>query len=270
MADDLQPQEGQGDAGTGIFDPYLQAVPEDARDAVAGYLKDAEKNVNGRLAEAAELKKQWEPYQDLQDSLGAYDPEQLSQLLAWHQQVTASDEAFRQWLATEAQNAGLTLAEEQDLAEAEQTGELTREEVQQLIAQTAAERLSPIQEQLTNLEAEKAVDVEAQAIDDAFAEIQREHKLELSKDQKAVILDLGMPLAYDRQGNELAMGDSSWVKAGFDRWKDITTAGQRAFVEQKTQQPAPSLSAGATAAFKPTVSFGEANAQLRERLRQQS
>jgi hypothetical protein len=271
MPDDLQPQEGQGDAGSGIFDPYLQAVPEDARDAVAGYLKDAEKNVNGRIAQAAELEKTWAPFKDVQDTLTAYDPEQLSELLAWHQQVTSSDEAFKGWLQQASQEAGLTPAEKQELADAEQQGELTREEVQQLIQQTAEQRFAPIQEQLGQLEAEKAVDYEAQAIDQAFAAIQSENTgLELSKEQKAVILDLGMPLAYDKQGKELPMGDASWVKAGFDRWKEITAAGQRAFVEEKTRQPAQALTSGGTPALKPITSFGDANEALRERLRQQS
>jgi hypothetical protein len=35
---------------------YLSAVPEDAREYVTGYLKDAEKNVNSRLSEAAEIR----------------------------------------------------------------------------------------------------------------------------------------------------------------------------------------------------------------------
>lgn len=269
MADDLQPDTGQGDASSGIFDPYLQAVPEDARDVVAGYLKDAEKNVNGRLQQAAELEKTWEPYKDIQGTLAAYDPEQLSQLLAWHQQITADDGAFQAWIRQAATEAGLTLQEEQQLAAAEEHGELTREEVQQLIQQTAEQRMEPIQAQLSQLEAEKAVDYEAQAIDQAFAQIQSTSKLELSKDQKAVILDLGMPLAVDARGQELPMGDASWVQAGFDRWKEITAAGQRAFVEEKAAQPKGALTSGGTAALKPITGWGEANDALRERLRQQ-
>jgi hypothetical protein len=269
MPDDVQPDPGQGAQGTGIFDSYLQAVPEEHRETVTGYLKDAEKNVNERLQEAAKLKETWEPYQQV-ETLQAYPPEQLSELLAWHQQVTSSDEAFQQWLANAAKEAGLTPAEEQTLGDAEVQGELTREEIQQLIQQTAEERIAPIQERFQTLEAEKMVDTEAQSIDQAFAQIQRESKLELSKDQKAVILDLGMPLAVDARGNELPMGDASWVAKGFDRWKQITTEGQRAFVEDKASGPGTPISTGATAALKPITSFEDARGALRERLRQQS
>jgi hypothetical protein len=267
MPDPVQGQEPQGGEDTGgLFDSYLQAVPEDARETVASYLKDAEKNVNSRLSEAAELQKSFGAYKDV--DLSGYDPEDLSQLIAWHQQVTSSDEAYRTWLTEQAQEAGLTPAQEQELAQAEEQGELTREEVQDLIQKTAEERLSPVQEQLSNLEAEKAIDFEAQAIDQAFGAIQSEFKLELSKDQKAVILDLGMPLAVDAKGNELPMGDSSWVRKGFDRWKEITDTGNRTFVEQKAQMPSGSLTAGGTAALKPITSYEDANAAMRERLRQ--
>jgi hypothetical protein len=271
MPDDVQPGTGQGTEDTGSpYDSYLQSVPDEARGAAEQWFRDTSKGLDAKLQEAAELRQQWEPYKDVQGTLTSYDPEQLSQLLAWHQQVTSSDEAFQGWIKQAAEEAGLTLAEQQQLANAEEQGELTREEVQQLIQQTAEQRFAPIQEQLGQLEAEKAVEYETQAIDHAFAEIQTENKLELSKDQKAVILDLGMPLAFDAKGNELPMGDASWVKAGFDRWREITTAGQRAFVEQKATQPAQALSTGGSPALKPITSFEDANGALRERLRQQS
>ena len=267
MPDDLQPDEGQGDAGTpGIFDPYLSAVPEEARDAVAGYLKDAEKNVNGRLAEAAELQKSLGAYKDV--DLSGYEPEDLQQLLQWHQQVTSSDDTFKEWLRQSAEEAGLTPAQEDVLEDAEATGELSREEVQQLIQQTAEERMGPLQEEVTTFRQEKEVDTEASAIDQAFSELQSEFKLDLTKDQKAVIMDLGMPLAVDTKGNELPMGDASWIRGGFDRLQEITAQGQKAFVEEKAAQPGASLSAGGTAAMKPITSYADANAALRERLQQ--
>jgi DNA-binding transcriptional MerR regulator len=266
MPDDLQPDEGQGDAGTGIFDPYLSAVPEDARDAVAGYLKDAEKNVNGRLAEAAELQKSLGPYKDV--DLSGYDPETLQQLIAWHTQTTADPDAYRQFIEGEAKELGITPEEAEEVVQAEQDGEITREQIQAQIQQMAEERLSPVQEQLTALQEEKAVDAETQAIDQAFAQIASEFKLELTKDLRAQILDLGMAVAYDSKGNELPMGDASWVRKGFDRLKEIQDLGNRTFVEEKAQMPGGALTAGGTAKMKPITSYEDANDALRERLRQ--
>jgi hypothetical protein len=262
---------GQGGGDTpGIFDSYLQAVPEDARETVAGYLKDAEKNVNSRIESAANLEKTWAPFKEVQDTLTSYDPETLSELLAWHQQMAASPEAFSSWLAREAQAAGLTPAQEDALADAEQQGELTRDEVQKLVTEAAQSQVAPVQEKLDALEQDRQLGVEFAAIEQAFTALEREAGRKLSPEERAVIVDLGTPYSRDDKGNELPEGNASWIKAGFDRWKEIATAGQRAFVEDKTggQQPGAALATGGTAAFKPTTDYKSAGEQLRERLRQ--
>ena len=268
MPDDVQPQDGgQGaEATTGIFDTYLSAVPEDARETVASYLKDAEKNVNGRLEQAAALEKQFGSFKDV--DLSGYEPEDLSQLIAWHQQVTSSEDAFKAWLESAAAEAGLTQKQEDELDEAQATGELTREEIQNLIAQAADQRLNPVQEQLSSLEQEKAIDLEEKAIGLAFEEIQKEHKLDLSKDQREAVLRLGADFAYDEKGNDLPMGDASWVKKGFEDLQSITAGAQRAFVEEKAAAPAGGLATGGTPQAGPITDFKEAGDVLRERLRE--
>jgi hypothetical protein len=257
MPDDLQPDQGQGDAGGGLFDSYLQTVPEDGRETVESYLKDASRNVESRLQEAADLKKTWEPYQPVQDTLRAYDPEQLQELLAWHQQVTSSDEAYQRWLGNAAKEAGLTPAEEDALEAAEATGELTREEIQKIIADQAEQRVAPLQERLTQFETEQAINAEEQNIRTQLEQLQAQEKIQLSESQKAMVLDLGMN----------APGEN-WIKEGLDRFREITTEGQRTFVEQKTSQPSPTLTGGGAERFKPTTDWKEASEQARERLRQ--
>src|SRR5580692_10634926 len=129
MPEEVQPDLGQGpDESGGLFDSYLQTVPEDGRDTVAGYLKDASKQVESRLQDAAEIQKNLGPYQQV-ETLAQYTPEQLNELLAWHQQVTSNDDAFKSWLSNAAQEAGLTPAEESQLSEAEEVGDLTPEQV---------------------------------------------------------------------------------------------------------------------------------------------
>src|SRR6266849_3917357 len=98
MPEDIQP-DGQGVAEqeTGsIFDPYLQSVPEgwdtapqgSPREIVSNYLKDAEKNVNSKLQEAADLQKRFGDYKDI--DLSVVPPQQLSQVLEFVQQVGSS------------------------------------------------------------------------------------------------------------------------------------------------------------------------------------
>lgn len=270
MTDDVQPQqdEGQGAEATGIFDPYLQAVPEDAREAVAGYLKDAEKNVNGRLQEAADLEKRFGSFKDI--DLTAYDPEGLSQLIAWHQQISQNEDSFKEWVAATAEEMGLTKKEEDELAETVEEGELTREQIQQMIQEASQERLNPVQEQLTAIEQEKAIDLEEHAIGKAFEELQKEHNLDLSKEQRETILRLGADYAYNEKGEDLPMGDASWVKQGFEDLQKLLAGAQRDFINEKSGAPSQSLSVGGVPQAKPITSFEDANAAMRERLRQQT
>lgn len=262
--------EGQGadEAAGGLFDSYLQSVPEDQRETVGTYLRDASKNVEGRLQEAAEFRKQWEPFSQI-DGLSQYDPQQLSELLAWHQQVTSNPDAFQQWLAQAAKDAGLTPAEEQQLSELEQDGELSREQIEQLIQQQADQRLAPLQERLDQFESDQAVGQEETAIRQVFDEIEAEHNLNLTEQQKEIVMDLGMASAVDAKGQELPMGDASWVKKGFERFQAIASEAQRSFVDGKSQQPKPPISGGGVPATKGPRTFEEARQQAMGRLRQQ-
>jgi len=269
MAEDAQPVEGQGSEATGSpYDSYLQAVPDEAREAAEQWFRDTSKGLDAKLQEAAELRTKFGSYKDV--DLSNYDPETLNQLVTWHQQVSGDENAYRQFIESEAREMGLTPAEAEEVIAAEQDGEFTKEQAQQLAQQVAEERLAPIREELDGLQAEKATEVEFQAIEQAFAQIQVKLGRELSKEERADIIDLGMPLATNDKGEELPMGDASWVMGGFERLEGLHATGSRLFLEQKANTPGGSLSAGGTPQLKPITSFKDANEAMRERLRQQS
>jgi hypothetical protein len=252
MPDDLQPDSGQGDAGTGIFDSYLQNVPEEHREIVGSYLKDAEKNVNGRLEEAATLKSTWEPYQEV-EQLTQYDPKELAELLAWHEQVKQED-GYQRFVAEAAKELGLIEAQEQ-VEEAENPNA----DIEALIAAQAQAQVAPIQEKIQEWETERAIDTEDQNIKTELSRLEEESGVTLSKDQKAMVLDLG--INHEGQG--------SWVQVGFDRFRSMTAEAQKAFVQDKTTQPAVPLAAGGgSERLKPTTTFEQAAARTKERLRQ--
>jgi hypothetical protein len=258
MPDDTQPDEGQGggEATGSPYDSYLQSVPDGVREAGEAWFKDTAKGLDAKLQEAAELKKTWGPYQQV-DALSAYQPEQLSELLAWHQQVTGSPEAFQEWLANAAKEAGLTPQEEQNLEDAEASGELTREEVQKLIEDRSQAQLQPLQQQLEQLTEARAIDTTEAEIRDGFSRLEGEHKKKFSDEEKSAIMDLG--INEDR---------ADWLDYGFDRWTKMGALIQKAFVDDKTNAPGSPMSAGGSEAFKPTSDFKEAQQQARERWRQ--
>lgn len=258
MPDDVQPDEGQGDSGSGgsPYDSYLQDVPEQAREAAEAWFKDTSKGLDAKLQEAAALQKTWEPYKDALDP-SLYPPEQLSELLAWHQQVTANPEVYQAWLKEQAEAAGLTPAQADALETAEQEGDLTREEVQKLIEEQAEQRVAPLRDELTQFQTEQAVNAEEGKIRSRIDELQKEHSVTLTEAQKADVFELGA-----NDPNE------DWVKVGFDRYMAIAANAQKAFVNDKAKAPAPPMTGGGGEQFKPTTSFKEAEGQARERLRQ--
>lgn len=258
MPDDAQPAEGQGaEATESPYDSYLQTVPEGAREAAETWFRDTSKGLDAKLQEAAQFRQQWEPYQNV-ELLRSYEPEPLNELLAWHQQVTASPEAFKEWLQNAAREEGLTPAEEQQIAEeAMLDTEITPERIEQLIAEKAAERIAPLEERLQNWEIEKAVDAEDQSIRSEFDRLQSENDVQLTNEQKADIIDLG--INHEGQG--------SWIEHGFNRYRSMTSEAQKAFVEEKSNQPAAALTGGGTARLEPTRDWKQAEERTRERFR---
>lgn len=251
MPDDVQPQEGQGGEAPGIFDPYLQTVPEEHRETVGSYLKDAEKNVNQRLESAA----RWEPY-DKVELLKQYQPEEVDQLLQWHQAVR-TEEGYREFVANAAKELGLTPAEEEKLEEDLDTGELTQEQVAQIMDQRMAEHLSPLQDEVRELREERMIDAEEGNVRSQFDHIESESGISLTKEMKEKIILLGESLPGD-----------DWVKQGFQTYQKWAADIQKQFVTDKSTQPSAAMTSGGTPGWEPAKTFDEAAARTRERFAQ--
>ncbi len=259
MSDDAQTFEGQDTdtSGGGLFDSYLENVPTEHREVVTGFLQDADKNLKGRLEQAAQTEKQWAPYKDVDLSRFQSEPDTLSELLAWHQQVTQDDSAYEQWLDDAAHKAGYSKGEAEDLEQLEAEGELTREQVQQLVAERAAEQTAPLEQRLEAIESEKAIGGIEKEITSTFEAIEAEHKVKLTPEQRTIITDLGM----ENDGPD-------WLQTGYQRFREISAAAQRDFVDDKTKQPTPAVTTGGAATFKPTNSWDEAEKAALELARQ--
>ncbi len=273
MADDVQPQqdEGQGDGSEGgIFAPYLEAVPESwqsidqarsPRDTIAEYLKNAEKNVNERISKASEIEKTLGPYREFVEKRGKqYPPDVLDELAGWHEQTTATPEAFDAWFADLAKERGWTQQEaEEAVDDAVDSGEVSRDELQKLVAEQAQERVQPLEQRFSEWEEKQQIESTEADIRRDLAKLEADEGVKLTEAQQKRVLRLGMEDESE-----------DWVKHGFEEFREITTEGQRAFVADKTGTPGTPLGAGGVPAFTPTTDFKEASQQLRERLRQQS
>src|SRR4051812_42386476 len=108
--------DGQGQAGApdnpnGLY-PDLSGVPESVRAQVESLLKEYDGNVTRKFQEAAEYRKQWEPYGEL--GITDVDPTELSDLMAFRE-IASDPEAFKEWHQAIGEQLGLAPAMDDDL-----------------------------------------------------------------------------------------------------------------------------------------------------------
>lgn len=260
MPEDIQPAEGQGAVEQqegSIFDPYLQSVPEgwdqapqgSPRDIVSQYLKDAEKNVNSKLSEAADLQKRFGDYKDI--DLSSVPPQQLSQVIEFVNQVGSSPEAYQEWLRTEAEAAGLLQAQ-QEQVEPEQ-------DLEAYIQSRIEGALNPVQQQLAQYGDQFQANEQAQAqhemeshIESTLAQLESEHG-KLTDEQQEAVLALGEQV-----------DGPTWVQDGFAKYQALTGQAQASFVDGKANQPAPALRTGGQAAPQKPKTFADVREQALE------
>lgn len=97
------PAEGQGN--TAPYSEYLDKLPEDIRGDVEPVFQEWDSNVTKRFQEAADYKKQWEPFQDL--GLNDVPKEDVESLLALRDLAANDPEQFDTWLRETATERGL-------------------------------------------------------------------------------------------------------------------------------------------------------------------
>lgn len=131
----VETSEGQGQAP---YSEYLDRLPEEIRGDVEPIFKDWDSNVTKKFQEAAEFRKQWEPFQDL--GLTDVPREELESLIALRELAAESPEDFDRWLVETASERGLLEQMEQDSMEDPYQTE-----------DPLSEQLNPLQQQLQEL-----------------------------------------------------------------------------------------------------------------------
>ena len=97
-ADTAQPTTGQGDGGTSDapYAEYLNRIPEEYRGDVEPIFKEWDGNVTRRFQEAAEFRKQWEPF--AQTGISQMQPDEVQWALQVAEAAQNNPAALRQWL----------------------------------------------------------------------------------------------------------------------------------------------------------------------------
>jgi hypothetical protein len=235
----VQP-EGQGgeetQQGSGLYD--LESAPPEHRPFLEAELKKIEGNATKKFQEAAEYRKQWQPYEEL----GVTDvpPEQLQELLQLGQ-IAKDPEQFDNWLRYMAQERGILSQEgesPEDGAEEDDGEDIDlAEALQPLLEQMFEQRLGPLQQSLAQQQQEQAVSQANQQLDQEFEKLSQEFHLgELNGDQQHDIFALALPFAES--------GHEDPLRAGVERYLQITGQAQRSLVESKVDQPQAAVAGG--------------------------
>lgn len=275
----------QGVSDGGPFAAIYNAVPDEHREAVRAAAKEQERKISERFRQAAELEKQWSPFQDL--GLTEYEPEALQTALliadlfddpsANAERINA--EAFRELYDEVGQALGYTQAQ-QDPGQGD--GEPAQDDIPPW-AQSLQDQMRPILEAHERQEAERQqaeqqaqIEAAGEAFDQALAELVGEDDelmgLEAEIDgpdgsKVAVkpaqeLLD-GLAVALIAQG----ASPQDAAKLAHARVVALRNAIEESLVTSRLEQPKPAVREGGVGVrqSKPRT-FDEADAILAERL----
>lgn len=238
-------QSPAGDQGTaegtdsGLYN--LDSVAPEVREQLAPHLKAIEGNVTKKFQEAADYRKQWEPYEET--GIKDLDPESLKGLLEFAQMAN-DPEQFSQWW----QKAG----EEMDLFNKDEGEEdlgfedLSQEKINELISEQVAERLSPIEQSLAQQE---QASKEAQAneeINQEMNSIRGENAALFKGDEKAQkkVEERVAQLAFS-YSDDNSLSAAEMIRKGFEDYQEMIGQGEKGLFDQKANQPGTPEGAGA-------------------------
>lgn len=225
----------QGAEGTdsGLYD--LDSVDPEIRDQLQPHLKAIEANATKKFQEAAEYRKGWQPYEEL--GLRDMDPQGLKQLLEFAQ-LTQDPDQFDQWLKVAAEERGLLNGESDDL-DLEDPDELSSEKVQELIEKQVAEKLSPIEQSLTQQQEAAKVEQANSEISDALEAIKADNSslFEGKKpEEQEEVTNAIVRLAYTHS-DDSSLSVEEMIQKGFEEYKGFIGQGEKALFDDKSKQP---------------------------------
>lgn len=254
--------ESQGaSAPEGLYGEVLQAIPEHLRDAVEPHLKQWSGTVNQKFREAADYRKQWEPYEEL--GLTDVPPEQLQELLGLHQLAQDPDK-FGEWLLKEAEARELLDPDGDDEFDFGDEDGLDgpqgfdQEGLKSMFSELLDERLKPIEERFSKSDEEERIAEANKQVDATLKELADEHG---EFNQEAV---MKLSLAHAKEG---IIGPEA-IKAGFADFQSIAGTAEAGMFKQKSEQPeTPERGGRPATAQQPITDFKEATKQALAQVR---
>lgn len=256
---------GQGSPADGLYD--LSTVPEHLHEHLLPIVKDIEGNVTRRFQEAAEYRKNWEPYEGI--GLDDFEPSAIEQLLAIGH-LAQDEEQFNEWLLATADARQLLEPEGEDYddygdAEYDEDYEyegagngrpadyvLAMQERLEAIEQA----LEPIAGRFEAQDQQEAMQQMSRQIDGVLDQIEKEHGSEINRDRV-----LQLSLAYSDRGLDS-------IRQGFEDWKQDRTEIERGMFDRRRGVPStPERGGTAASNVEAPQTFEEAAEAAKEIMR---
>ncbi len=258
MADEAAaaPAADQGTEGSepDLYD--IEQVDPEYREQFAPHLKAVQSKVEKQFRDHAELRKGWEPYEEL--GLRDMDPGAVKQLLDFAQMANDPSQ-FDEWLKAAAEERGLFNGNgsEEDLG-LEEIEDLSPEKIKELVA----EQTKPIQDTLQQQQQAAAVAEAEQGIEESLEQIRKDNP-DLPENAEDAIVKLAYSYAEEEGIDPIAKG--------FEDYQSLIGQGEKGLFEKKAEQPKPAEGAGAAVMGDEKItSFDDPRlmARAKERLRQ--
>lgn len=254
--------EGQGaDAGSsGLYD--LSNVPEDVRESLMPHLKAIEGNATKKFQEHAQYRDQWKPYEEL--GLNEMDPQELQQLLDFAD-LAQDDDGWKGYIEAQAKELGLLEAAGTEGEPGTEFEGMSPDEIQAEIDRRVEERVSPLEQRLSEQDSTRAVQEAKDAAENRLVECLGEAGIKLDDfpdEQQDRVYRLAM--SYHE------MGDDDPVGSAFKELQELVAGTENGLLSRKVNAPRAPEGAGgqaATATAQPKT-FKEAGAAGLERIRQ--
>jgi hypothetical protein len=267
MSDDLaagtQPEDGQGAPGTSDapYAEYLNRIPEELRSQVEPVFKEWDSNVGRKFQEAAEFRKQWEPYAPL--GVTELSPDEVAWALQFRQAAVHNPDAVQQWYDEYANAHGLAAAKQQ----LEQATGSTAEEFGFTDPTVSAleQQLKPIQDQLQAMNRWR----EQQEETHRLAEAERYVHAQMDELKGKHPDDWNQGAVERLVAQYIETDPQHAVQRAFADWQAIKAQIEKDTLQSKADQPPPAESGGTVnAAPEEFRTMAEANRAALERLRQ--
>lgn len=241
----------QDSGGSGLYAEALAGVPEQYRGYVEPHFKKWDQAVGPKLQEAAEYRKQWEPYEQL--GVKNLEPDTLKELLSFHE-IASDPDQFLQWY----QDIGEQLRQEGllDQEQPEQEEPQGDPEIQEIKSQ-----FQEFQQWRQQQEQERAYNDANTFLGGELDKLKQENpNMQFSEEVANAIFTFARNYAESDKQN--------CVKKGFQDYMNLMGQAEKQLFKAKTEAPAPAESGGVpNTGMPPVTSFDEAKRLGMERLR---